>query len=68
MLLLQCFNKTFFFTLYIEELELQTAVVPPHLSYFLEVELRKCMEPVGNLANVEELDLKTGQRRLLCRN
>lgn len=35
---------------------------PPHLSYFLEVQLRKCMEPIGNLANVEELDLKTGQK------
>lgn len=35
---------------------------PPHLSYFLEVQLRKCMEPIGNLANVEELDLKTGEK------
>lgn len=36
--------------------------VPTDLSYFLEVQLGKCVEPVGNLANVEELDLKTGQR------
>lgn len=34
----------------------------PHLPYFLKVQLRKCMEPIGNLANVEELDLKTGQQ------
>lgn len=34
----------------------------PHLPYFLKVQLRKCMEPIGNLANVEELDLKPGQQ------
>lgn len=28
------------------------------LAYFLKVQLRKCMEPISNLANVEELDLK----------
>lgn len=35
---------------------------PAHLSYFLEVQLGQGVEPVGNLANVEELDLKSGQR------
>lgn len=35
--------------------------IAPHLPYFLKVQLRKCMEPIGNLANVEELDLKPEQ-------
>lgn len=34
----------------------------PYLPYFLKVQLRKCVEPIRNLANVEELDLKTKQR------
>lgn len=34
----------------------------PYLPYFLKIQLRKCVEPIGYLANVEELDLKTKQK------
>ena len=34
----------------------------PYLSHFLEVQLRKGMEPVCDLANVEELHLKAAER------
>lgn len=34
-----------------------------HLAHFLEVELRKSMEPVGQLAQVEKLHLEPEQRQ-----
>lgn len=33
-----------------------------HLPYFLEVELRKCVQPVGQLAQVEKLHLEAGDK------
>ena len=40
----------------------QRGVASTHLPYLLEVELGKCMQPVGQLAQVEELHLEAGDK------
>lgn len=37
--------------------------VRTHLPYLLEVQLRKCVQPVGQLAQVEKLHLEAGETR-----
>lgn len=41
---------------------LQEEEVSTHLPYLLEVELRKRMQPVGQLAQVEKLHLEAGDK------
>lgn len=36
--------------------------VRTHLPYLLEVQLRKCVQPVGQLAQVEKLHLEAGDK------
>ncbi len=39
----------------------------PYLSHFLKIQLRKSMEPVANLTDIEKLDLETTRQKEGCR-
>ncbi len=39
----------------------------PYLSHFLKVQLRKSMEPVADLTDIEKLDLETTRQKEGCR-
>lgn len=43
------------------------AQTKPHLSYFLKIQFRKSMEPVGNLTDIEKLHLETKRQKEGCR-